>query len=270
MDKGANEWYYTVGSDQVGPVTFEELKRKAAAAEIHPRQDMVWQQGMDKWLPAGEIDNLFEKRVTEVAPEVSATSVAAALLEKEQHPEEVALWPGATRRWYILLMFLFPLLWMVVCLTFATFVGPKLSLGFQRMFMLIGLIVPAWVVIDTSLSRLTNLGMTKLWFFMNFVPVVNLWVWYRSFACPAGYAKTKKLDPIGWVLAIFYWLSTASSVAMAILIPTVLMGQLKESGMIEKCKKLWEQVEATTAEPKKAPEKTKKPVKPPNPAKTPP
>jgi hypothetical protein len=47
--------------------------------------------------------------------------------------------------------------------------------------------------------------MSRVWFFGLFAPFLNLWVWYRLFACPPGYAYHKKLDPLGWVLAVIHW-----------------------------------------------------------------
>jgi hypothetical protein len=66
--------------------------------------------------------------------------------------------------------------------------------------------VPLVVFVWYSLQRLVNLGMSRWWFLGNFVPLLNLWVGYRCFACPAGYAYHKKLDGIGKALAVFYWL----------------------------------------------------------------
>lgn len=262
MEEGAKEWYYTSGPDQVGPVTFEELKAKAAAAELHPRQDMAWKQSMDEWVPAGQIENLFEKRITESTSEAEASSMSALESNKPHNMGEVDLWPGASRRWFVLLVVLFPIVWLVICMAFASFVGTNLSPGFQKLFLLIGLIVPLWVVVDASLSRLSNLGMNKLWFIIHFVPVANLWLGYRSFACPAGYAKYKKLDPVGWFLAIFYWLSLAACLAMAILIPAVLATTMKDSDFMKKFEKFREQVEAAAEEKADAPKKRKKPAAP--------
>jgi hypothetical protein len=47
--------------------------------------------------------------------------------------------------------------------------------------------------------------MSGWWFLGNLVPLLNFWVGYRCFACPAGYAYHKKIDGIGILLAIIYW-----------------------------------------------------------------
>ena len=45
------EWYYARGNKQMGPVTAVELKRLAAAGELHP-DDLVWREGLTEWAPA--------------------------------------------------------------------------------------------------------------------------------------------------------------------------------------------------------------------------
>ncbi len=260
MEEDIKEWYYTSGPDQAGPVTFEELRAKAAASELHPRNDMVWKESMDEWVPAGQLENLFEKRATDTAAAALASSISAMEETKPAQAEEAVILPGASRRWFVLFVLIFPFLWVVLCTVFATFVGNNLSPGFQKLFLLIGVIVPVWVVVDVSLSRLTSLGMNKLWFLLHFVPVANLWLWYRCFACPPGYAKTKKLGGLGWFLAIFYWLFMISAVAAAILVPTIFANQLKESGALEKLKVLASELRTVgekkeTAEEKKARER---------------
>jgi hypothetical protein len=262
MEEDAKEWYYTSGPDQAGPVTFEELKAMATAAGLHPRQDMVWKESMDEWIPAGQIDGLFEKRSADVTAEAAAISMTGLESHKPHQIEEVELWPGASRRWFFLLVLLFPFLWVVLCMTFTTFVGHKLSPGFEKLFLLIGIIVPVWVVLDTSLSRLSNLGMSKLWFFVHFIPVANLWLAYRSLACPAGYAKNKKLDPPGWVLAILYWLSIVSLIAMAFTISAMLATAWKDSEFMEKFESLRGQVESVTDDKAKESKESNKSVKP--------
>jgi GYF domain 2 len=252
IEEGAREWYYTSGPDQAGPVTFEELKAKAAASELHPRNDMVWKQSMAEWVPAGELDNLFQKSTTDVAVVALASSISAMEETKPPEPEKIILCPGASRRWYFLLMILFPVLWFVICLTFISFFGAKLSSGFQKFFTLLGAIIPIWVVVDVNLSRLTNLGMNKLWVLLHLVPGPNLWLGYRVFACPAGYAKSRKMDPIGWFLSICYWLVVISCLAVTIVIPAMSSIDLEDSQYMKKLQDFRKLVEKAVKEPNEA------------------
>ena len=70
--------------------------------------------------------------------------------------------------------------------------------------------LPVLIWIHFGLRRLVNLGMSRLWFLALFAPFLNLWVGYRCFVCPPGYAYHKKLDGPGVVLAILYGLGVAA------------------------------------------------------------
>jgi len=54
----ATEWYYTRGTEQMGPVSSEELKQLAASGELGP-DDLVWKEGMEDWRPAGQLKGLL-------------------------------------------------------------------------------------------------------------------------------------------------------------------------------------------------------------------
>lgn len=253
------EWHYTAGEGQAGPVSFEELKAKAAFGELHPRNDMAWCSDMDEWKPAGEIAGLFERKTTDHPPKdeaMAATSLEEKIGELSDGPKqpfaEVDLFPGAGRRWYLFMVYLFPLLWMVIAILFASFAGQHLAPSFQKLFLLVGIIVPTWAIIDASLSRLTNLGMSKLWFFGYFVPILNLWVSYRSFVCPTGYAKTKKMDAPGWFLAIVFWLGTLGTITSTALLPATMSELLKQpeiKELFEDFKKEVEKAKDSTVKP---------------------
>ena len=51
-------WHYTIGDDQFGPVSPEELKKLADAGKVKPT-DQVWKEGMGDWMPAREMKGLF-------------------------------------------------------------------------------------------------------------------------------------------------------------------------------------------------------------------
>ena len=52
------EWYYAEDGEQLGPTTSVEIRRLVAAKKIQA-DDLVWREGMDDWLPAGEIPGLL-------------------------------------------------------------------------------------------------------------------------------------------------------------------------------------------------------------------
>jgi hypothetical protein len=68
--------------------------------------------------------------------------------------------------------------------------------------------------------------MSRWWYLANFVPILNLWVGYRCFACPAGYAFHKKLDGVGVALAILYWLVMLVCLVAIVVTVALLLGAI--------------------------------------------
>lgn len=55
----ANDWFYTLdGRPAATPVAAAQLKQLAASGQLKPT-DLVWQEGMLDWVPAGAIKGLF-------------------------------------------------------------------------------------------------------------------------------------------------------------------------------------------------------------------
>jgi hypothetical protein len=200
----------------MGPVNFSELR----AAALDPRLDMVWNQGMEDWKPAGEIEGLFEKRSPQEPQESLAPAVSLGAPEKTGSMlDGMAMesdWPGARRRSFLIATLLFPLLWNSMFVVGSRLLIGQLGPEIMTSIGLVAAFLPLVVGIYFSLMRLVNLGMSRWWLLGLFVPLLNLWVAYRCFACPAGYAYHKKLDGAGIGLAILYWLLLALIVAAAV------------------------------------------------------
>ena len=109
-------------------------------------------------------------------------------------------------------------------------------------------LVPAHVVFICSLQRLANLGMSRLWILGNLIPILNLWIGYRSFACPAGYAYHKKMDGVGIFLAIVYWLVVAAAIAVVVVVALALFGVIGDPELQNKAKEAFEQAMKAKAE----------------------
>lgn len=211
-EAGQETWFYTREGERIGPVSFTMLREKAASAALDPRLDMAWTSGMAEWKPAGEIDGLFEKR--SATPEPQETLASTAEPHTPQNRDTVADmmskeadWPGARRRSFIFMTFIFPLIWGFIFSTIGSVIGPQLGPEIMRYIGFAAGLLPAILGIYFFLIRLVNLGMSRWWFLAALVPLLNFWVGYRCFACPPGYAYHKKLDGIGVALTIFYWLS---------------------------------------------------------------
>lgn len=229
-DTAESTWFYTRQGEQLGPVSFAELQEKARAGELNPRLDMAWTQGMTDWKPAGEIEDLFEKRAAVEAPEGLAPSADPYQPPQQNDGAEMlgaeGGWPGARRRSFYLMTILFPIIWNIGY----SFAVPLLQQQFGTEIMAVATIgamfIPWIVAIVYGLKRLMNLGMSRWWYLGNFVPILNLWVCYRMYVCPAGYAFHKKLDGVGVVLAILYWLMILIAVLMVASLIAIMFGAI--------------------------------------------
>jgi hypothetical protein len=54
----AADWYYTTNKQQMGPVSWDELRELASSGLLKPA-DMVWSDGMPEWVKASRQDGLF-------------------------------------------------------------------------------------------------------------------------------------------------------------------------------------------------------------------
>ena len=69
-------WYYRHNGEQKGPVTGGDLKRLAASRQIEAG-DLVWRDGLPKWVPANKVPGLI--------PEPSPDLQKLVLAEHRQH-----------------------------------------------------------------------------------------------------------------------------------------------------------------------------------------
>jgi uncharacterized membrane protein YhaH (DUF805 family) len=201
-------WYYTTGGNRQGPVGYSALRELARTGGLNPRHDMVWTKGMADWAPSGEVDGLFE-RVIIAQPEEEKAGAEDPYIPPEDLLEPEArreVWPGTNRRSYLFITFLFPILFGVGLGAATPFLSKELTPSQMGIVQMVGLVLPALLAFFANIGRLANVGMSRWWIFGNLIPILNVWLGYRTFACPAGYAKTKKLDGPGVLLAIIYWL----------------------------------------------------------------
>lgn len=206
--EAAKQWFVTHEGKQFGPVSLDDLRFEAERGELNPRLDMVWKNGMGDWIPAGEVEGLFVRNEEAKAAE-QAKETAFTEFKPENGEEEKKLikgeWTGVGRATYLFVCYILPFLW-VAGVGFGTkFLEGKVEAGILAIGGLVLCLVPLILAFAATLQRFQNLGMSRVWFLGLFAPLLNLWVWYRLFACPPGYAYHKKLDPIGWALAVFHW-----------------------------------------------------------------
>lgn len=248
-------WFFSRDGHQSGPITFAELKEKADEGALRPRHDLAWTAGMPEWKPVGEIEGLFERRIPTTTNDSQPTAANPQAAEPAAWPTHEATaeeeWPGTRRRGYLLALLVFPILWTVAFSFAKPFIEAQLGKNLPSDAVTAIGFVPAVVIFWTSIQRLANLGMSRLWIFGHLVPFLNLWVGYRSFACPAGYARHKKMDGIGIFLAIVYWLLIAVSIACVVIFLLALFGMLGDPAIQENLKDVLEQLKAKAAVPAK-------------------
>jgi serine/threonine protein kinase len=81
--RGANEgnWYFAQGKRKKGPLSWDRLRRIAAAGHLRP-QDMVLHEGAGKWVPAASLPNLFPQ--TPISSQ--AITVRPTQADADAHP----------------------------------------------------------------------------------------------------------------------------------------------------------------------------------------
>ncbi|MFD2255632.1 GYF domain-containing protein [Luteolibacter algae] len=216
------EWYVTHEGQQFGPVSLDDLKYEAERGKLNPRLDMVWKDGMEDWIPSGEIEGLFQKNKDASGEAVEDSATAFTEFQPEETPEErlrnEGRWPGVSRSVFFFMSYIFPVIWLVAL----SFVSQQLAGSVAADQLGLGVAVLSFLPIIVSLiallKRFQNLAMTRLWFLGLFIPLLNIWLGYRLLVCPEGYADHKKLDTIGWILAILYWGSFLLAIAAAIFV----------------------------------------------------
>ncbi len=236
MSESSDVWFYAKGAEKFGPFPRAHLVALAKEGGLDPRLDLIWRPGMGDWLPAGEVEGLFEKREPELVAEPAAAAaptgggVWADMPDYGDAPVPRAKYPGTGRFGYF----------------FGTMIGlPLLAVGFgfalPTLNGLVGQSYAGWLpvvfaglmcllALGIVLGRLGNLGMSGWWLLGLLAPILNLWLGYRLTACPPGYAAAKKMDGIGIVLAILYWLFLAASAALVIFAAVTGFAELKDSG----------------------------------------
>ena len=238
-------WFYTANGERTGPVSRHELQKMAESGQLSPRHDYCWAKGMAEWRPAGEIDGLFAKqqadgndgkaKLAEKSPSQTPLNESYRSETDLEFELRSAKWPGATRRVYLFATWVLPVIVAAAFTGLAWFLfdpeNPDDAAVIPLLYGIASLAVFG-LVIYVWLLRFQNLGMSRWWILGAFVPLLNLWLGYRTLCCPAGYEYHRKLDGIGVFLAILYWGMILLSLAMIALSIVAMLG-LAGGGMFE-------------------------------------
>jgi len=241
------DWFFTVQGEQKGPVSREELAHLAESGAIHPRNDMVWQVGMESWVAAGDLDGLFKRSdpngQVEADSGMAATATNPSLADPHAQGDASgenadlqrylnAEWPGVGRGGYIFGTMVLPVIGQVGIVVISRLAVGVIGEQGAAWIAIIGAVAVLAAALYAVVQRFPNLGMTRWWLLGLLVPILQWWLGYRCLACPPGYAYHKKLDTIGWILAVLYWLSVVASpvvvIAMCVMMGAVLLEVLQD------------------------------------------
>ncbi len=241
-------WFYSKEGRRSGPVSLEELKALAQGGGLNPRLDLVWVQGMADWTVAGEVEGLFVRKAAPPPAQETLSQDAGPYTTPRQDSAAELMgrevnWPGTGRLGYFVAIWVFPMLFGFVVGLFTPLIQGQFGGPVGEWAFLAASLLPLPVAIWFSLSRLVNLGMSRWWFLGNFVPILNLWVGYRCFACPTGYAFHKKMDGVGIFLAILYWLVLLAFLAILVIFIVMVFMEGGGSDFQEMLRGFAEQVE---------------------------
>lgn len=216
----------TMNGEKHGPFGRDVLKAIAKSGNLNPRIDRVWHAGMEDWVLAGEVQDLFEradpaKAAKQATKEEKKEKKAAAATPGYAAAEEYQVnyeyqWPGIGRLGYWFGPLFFTVL--IFGLIAATQIfADRLPAAASEKAPLAMAGVWVLMIVLVMLQRFTNLGMSKWWFLGLLIPGVNVWLHYRLLACPPGYGPNRKMDGIGWVLAVLFWFGILGSTVTSVM-----------------------------------------------------
>lgn len=234
MTEATGEWFVSREGQRFGPVTFDTLVESAKAGRLEPRTDLVIGGPLPDWKPAGEVEGLFEKPDPEAMTESSVDGFAPprnSMADSGSYDFEErkdVRYPGFGRAAFFFGSLLLPALAAGVVAFMIRVVGPSVGEKVAGYLPVLFLLAPI-LAIMIMVKRFNNMGMSGVWWLGTLVPILNLWLGYRLFACPPGYLVTRKLDKLGVVLAVLYWGVNLAWVGLFVAAMTGAFGEVFDS-----------------------------------------
>lgn len=181
-------WYVMQGDQQLGPYTGVQLAEYAGNGSITP-ETLVWAEGMENWMPAAQIENLFPAAATQVA--TAPATVTAAYPSPGVKAASFGMWA-----------------WFLVGGIFLIIIG----------LVSMGMIAKSQEGSETGGGEgmiLAMLGLMGIGYLLTVISVIVFYIYlYRAWQClqPGGLARTTPGKSIGFLFIPFYnlyWLFQA-------------------------------------------------------------
>ncbi|MGB5863593.1 MAG: DUF805 domain-containing protein [Sulfitobacter sp.] len=168
------DWYYAVEGLSIGPINQEEFDAARAIGTVH-RDTLVWQEGMDDWLPYGRMDtagasvppppNAPMGRDYDPARDDANTFTGAL---KDGFARYVDFKSRSTRS-----QFWWWTLWVIIFGVVAGFLDVILGTaenGPIGMIVSLGMFLPSLAI---AIRRLHDIGRSGWWYLIMLVPIVG-------------------------------------------------------------------------------------------------
>lgn len=230
------QWFYaTPDGQKIGPVGFDYLIELSQSGRLDPRNDLVWSTALNDWEPAGEVEGLFERRVVKRdSDSLAGTDLLAQAGQYDGSPMISKGRPGGAGRMAFLMGAVALPALLIVGWGFVTkFVLPYVPEAYKTYVPMLAVPLACLLILVSTVKRLKNVGMSGWWILGFAVPLLNLWLGFRCLACPIGYARVRKLDAMGKLLAFLYWGSLLALLTFGGLALAGSLGELKSSGMLD-------------------------------------
>lgn len=172
----STQWYYAVEGASVGPVEQEEFDSLVAQGVIR-NETLVWQEGMDDWLPYGRAGTPSAAQAASPMPPMTHTAGDPARADantfvgalKDGFARYVDFKSRSTRP-----QFWWWMLWSVLIGIVAAILDASLGMGDTgpiNMLTSLAMFLPS---IAVSIRRLHDIGRTGWWYLIVLVPLVGV------------------------------------------------------------------------------------------------
>lgn len=208
------EWYFTKGDQQEGPVSPQQLRALVLGGHLDPASTHVWREGMEGWqfikdsglldeppAPSSKLPAPNIAPVTANKPYVATTPSYEYQAPVRKSYEVEAQYPGYGRLSYFLINLVMTVVfYVVIFLVLFTMFGIGAGMGAFGMVLVVAMGM-AVVGLYIAYQRVINLGMSGWSLLWAIVPFMNIWLGWRMMACPPGYEDHRTLDKAAKVIS---------------------------------------------------------------------